>query len=60
MKVVYEQSQALVALDEIENQLIDVLIIDHRLQGTDGVTLAKRLVERLNQLEQVNQVSLFN
>lgn len=52
MKVVYEQSQALVALDEIENQLIDVLIIDHRLQGTDGVTLAKRLVERLNQLEQ--------
>jgi DNA-binding NarL/FixJ family response regulator len=53
MKVVYEQAQALVALDEIENQLIDVLIINHRLQGTDGVTLAKRLVERLNELEQV-------
>ena len=52
MKVVYEQSQAALALDEVENQLIDVLIIDHRLQGIDGVTLAKSLVERINQLEQ--------
>lgn len=52
MKVVYEQSQATIALEEVENQLIDVLIIDHRLQGIDGVTLAKRLVERLNQIEQ--------
>ena len=52
MKVVYEQSQAALALEDVENQLIDVMIIDHRLQGIDGVTLAKRLVERLNQIEQ--------
>lgn len=52
MKVVYEQSQATLALEDVENQLVDVMIIDHRLQGIDGVTLAKRLVERLNQIEQ--------
>jgi DNA-binding NarL/FixJ family response regulator len=45
MKVVYEQSQANLALDEVPDLLVDVLIIDHRLQGIDGVTLAKQLVE---------------
>ena len=36
MKVVYEQSQAAGALLEVGDLLIDVLIIDHRLQGIDG------------------------
>lgn len=44
MKVVYEQSQASLALEEVPDLLIDAMIIDHRLQGVDGVTLAKQLV----------------
>ena len=48
MKVVYEQSQAAQALVEVGDLLIDVLIIDHRLQGIDGVTLAKKIVENLS------------
>lgn len=45
MKVVYEQSHANLALVEVPDLLVDVLIIDHRLQGIDGVTLARQLVE---------------
>ena len=49
MKVVYEQSQANLALEQIPNLLVDVLIIDHRLQGIDGVTLAKKIVRAFSQ-----------
>lgn len=49
MKVVYEQSQASLALEQIPNLLVDVLIIDHRLQGIDGVALAKKIVEAFTQ-----------
>lgn len=52
MKVVYEQSQAKIAIEELPEQLIDVLIIDHRLQGIDGVSFARNLVEKLTLLEQ--------
>ncbi|MEN9749081.1 MAG: hypothetical protein RL149_159 [Actinomycetota bacterium] len=45
MKVVYEQSDAAVALAQVPDLLLDVLVIDHRLKGLDGVTLARRLVE---------------
>ena len=48
MKVVYEQSQAAQALIEVSDLLVDVLIIDHRLQGMDGVALARKIVENLS------------
>lgn len=45
MKVVYEQSDAALALEQVPDLLVDVLVIDHRLKGLDGVTLARKLVE---------------
>lgn len=45
LSLVYEESDALVAVQKIPDLLIDVLIIDHRLKGFDGVELASRLVD---------------
>lgn len=53
MHVVYEESQAAVALETLPDLLVDAIIIDHRLQGIDGVTLAKDLVARMSAQEQV-------
>lgn len=53
MQVVYEESQAAVALETLPDLLVDAIIIDHRLQGIDGVTLAKDLVARMSAQEQV-------
>lgn len=46
MKVVYEEADAALALGQVPDLLVDVLIIDHRLKGLDGVSLARQLVGR--------------
>lgn len=48
MQVVYEQSQASLALETVPDLLVDAIVIDHRLQGMDGVSLAKELVVRIS------------
>ncbi len=48
MQVVYEESQALQALETVPDLLVDAIVIDHRLQGMDGVSLAKELVARIS------------
>ncbi len=52
MQVVYEESQALRALETLPDLLVDAIVIDHRLQGMDGVSLAKELVARISSQEQ--------
>ncbi len=41
--IVYEQANALTAIEELPELLIDVILIDQRLRGLDGVAAAKRL-----------------
>jgi DNA-binding NarL/FixJ family response regulator len=48
MQVVYEESVAAKALEKVPDLLVDVIVIDHRLQGMDGVSLAKELVARIS------------
>ena len=48
MRVVYEESGAIIALEKVPELLVDVIVIDHRLQGMDGVSLAKELVARIS------------
>jgi DNA-binding NarL/FixJ family response regulator len=45
LHLVYEESDAEVALARIPELLIDVLVIDHRLKGFNGLELASALVE---------------
>lgn len=52
LRVVFEEDNGLKALERIPDLLIDVLVIDHRLKGIDGIELAKRLVEALTQAQQ--------
>lgn len=52
MKVVYEESIAAKALEVLPELLVDVIVIDHRLQGMDGVSLSKQLIARLSASEQ--------
>ena len=52
MKVVYEESIAAKALEVLPELLVDVVVIDHRLQGMDGVSLSKQLIARLSAAEQ--------
>lgn len=42
--LVYEESDAQVALEKLPELLVDVLVIDHRLKGFDGLQLASKLV----------------
>ena len=51
-RVVYDEENALVALDRIPDLLIDVLVVDHRLKAIDGIAFAKKLVENLTAAEQ--------
>lgn len=48
LKVVFEEANADRAFEKIPQLLLDVLVIDHRLQGSDGITLAAKLVEALS------------
>ena len=52
LRVVFEEENGLKALERIPDLLIDVLVIDHRLKGIDGIELANRLVEMLTQAQQ--------
>ncbi|MFY7819540.1 MAG: response regulator [Rhodoluna sp.] len=52
MKVVYEESIAANALEVLPELLVDVVVIDHRLQGMDGVSLSRQLIARLSASEQ--------
>jgi DNA-binding NarL/FixJ family response regulator len=53
MQVVYEESVAAKALEKVPDLLVDVIVIDHRLQGMDGVSLAKELVARISAQGQI-------
>ncbi len=53
MHVVYEESVAAKALEKVPDLLVDVIVIDHRLQGMDGVSLAKELVARISAQAQI-------
>ena len=46
LKVVLEDGTLASALERVPEALIDVLVIDHRLRGGDGITLATKLIER--------------
>jgi DNA-binding NarL/FixJ family response regulator len=48
IQVVYEESKAAIALEKVPDLLVDAIVIDHRLQGMDGVSLAKELVARIS------------
>ncbi len=50
--IVYEQSNAVAAIDEIAQQLVDLIVIDLRLQGMDGVAAAKAIAARFRDTEQ--------
>ena len=41
--IVYEQANALQAIAELPELLVDVILIDQRLKGMDGVATAKKL-----------------
>lgn len=47
MQVVFEESVAEKLLETLPDLLVDTVVINHRLQGIDGVTLTKQLVERI-------------
>ena len=42
--LIYEESDAALALEKIPDLLVDVVVIDHRLKGFDGLKLAGQLV----------------
>jgi DNA-binding NarL/FixJ family response regulator len=46
LKVVLEDSSLQASLERVPQALIDVLVIDHRLRGGDGITLATKLIDR--------------
>lgn len=47
--MVYEEADAQIALDKIPDLLVDVLVIDHRLKGFDGIRLASQLVDAFSE-----------
>lgn len=46
LRVVLEDGEFSSALDRVPEALIDLLVIDQRLRGGDGLSLANRLIER--------------
>jgi DNA-binding NarL/FixJ family response regulator len=44
LHLIFEESDAQLALEKIPDLLVDVLVIDHRLKGFDGLELAAKLV----------------
>ena len=46
LKVVLEDSSVDSAFERVPDALIDVLVIDHRLRGGDGISLATKLIGR--------------
>jgi len=46
LKVVLEDGTFESALNRVPDALIDVLVIDHRLRGGDGISLSTKLIQR--------------
>lgn len=46
LKVVLEDSSVESSYERVPDALIDVLVIDHRLRGGDGITLATKLINK--------------
>jgi DNA-binding NarL/FixJ family response regulator len=46
LKVVLEDSAVDTSYERVPDALIDVLVIDHRLRGGDGITLATKLIAK--------------
>ena len=46
LKVVLEDSSVQSSYERVPDALIDVLVIDHRLRGGDGITLATKLINK--------------
>ena len=46
LKVVLEDSSVDSAFERVPDALIDVLVIDHRLRGGDGIALATKLIAK--------------
>ena len=46
LKVVLEDSSVESAFERVPDALIDVLVIDHRLRGGDGISLAAKLIDK--------------
>lgn len=44
MQVVFEEESAVEALSRLPEALLDVLVIDHRVRGIDGIELITRLI----------------
>ena len=52
--VVYEQGDALLAIVELPEQLVDVVVLDVRLRGLDGLVTAARLTSAFDQSNQLS------
>lgn len=48
-QLVYEESDARIALEKIPDLLVDALVIDHRLKGFNGLELTSKLVVRFSE-----------
>jgi DNA-binding NarL/FixJ family response regulator len=46
LKVVLEDGEFASTLERVPDALIDVLVIDHRLRGGDGISLSTKLIQR--------------
>lgn len=42
--IVYEQSDALLAVEELPEQLVDLILVDYRLSPIDGIETASRVI----------------
>lgn len=49
-KVVFEEENAFEAIERAPDALIDVLIIDHRVRGLDGIKLVEKIIPRYHEL----------
>lgn len=50
-KVVFEEETALAAIERAPEALLDVLVIDHRVRGMDGISLIEKLIPRYRELD---------
>ncbi len=51
--LIYEESDALLALQKIPDLLVDVVVIDHRLKGFDGLQLTGQLVSVFSEKNEI-------
>lgn len=49
-KVVFEEDNAFEAIERAPEALIDVLLIDHRVRGLDGIKLVEKIIPRYHEL----------